>query len=64
MINIAQSWITWTLALGLLAAVVLVGLGTGGLGLLLVVPLALLFDVGLLRGIRALWRRLTGTSNV
>jgi hypothetical protein len=60
-------WVRWTALLGLIAAIVLIALGAGGPGLLLLVPLALLFDVGLLRavraGTRALTKRIVGNSH-
>ena len=49
-------WVGWTTLLGVIAAIVLIAFGTGGLGLLLLVPLALLFDVSLLRALRAGFR--------
>jgi hypothetical protein len=60
-------WVRWTALLGLIAAIVLIALGAGGPGLLLFVPLALLFDVGLLRavrtGARALAKRIVGNGH-
>lgn len=47
------SWVVWTGMIGLIAAIALIAVGTGGLGLLLLIPLALVFDVGLLKGVTA-----------
>lgn len=56
---VKSGWMAQTALLGLIVAIVLIGIGTGGIGLLLLVPLAFVADVAILRGVKQGWRRLT-----